>query len=125
MKPCRLLQWKLCSLRDQARDIVVKIEQNRQKHREWDRQKHVRNANVPKVNKPTSVRGGEESPRRGKIFQFDVSHFSKVLVSSKKDHSQGGSIVFQENPNGMREQMAFTQNPTDVSKHQYEQSDGD
>lgn len=94
--------------------IVIKPEKNSQQQRKWNGQKHVGYSDIPEVDEPAPVLGGEEGGTRGKALEVNLLHPADVDEAGEEDDGQRGSVVLEEDPDVVVEERAGPKLAADV-----------
>lgn len=105
--------------------IVVKVKQNRKKYRKWNRNKHILNPDICKVNPPTPIQGRRESFADRQHRQLYISHLADMHKTREKDDGQRRPVVLEEDPDMMFEQRTASNDTTKVRHDEDQQRNDD
>jgi len=84
-------------------------------------QKYITSADIPEMDKPTTVLGGKEGLADGHTLEIHMLHLPNELESGKENDRQWRAIILQEHPNRMVEQIAVPDETRDIAHNQNQQ----
>lgn len=96
---------------------MIKIKENCKKKRKWDGKENIPNTDIPEPHKPRPVTCRKESFASRERSDINISHFTDVDETGKKDDGQRCTIVLKKFPNESLEKMAVAQLSTDPCTH--------
>ncbi|KAJ8105878.1 hypothetical protein OPT61_g9914 [Boeremia exigua] len=103
-----LAEREFGALCDEAGHVVVEPEEDGEQDGEGDGQEDVADADVPEVDEPAAVGGGEEGLGCGQLEELDVRHLANVYEAGEEDDGEGCAVVFDELADVAREQRRLT-----------------
>lgn len=77
------------------------------------------------MNEPTTVRGRKESLADRHALKMHILHLPDELESGEEDDRQRRTIILQEHPDWMVEQLAVADETSDVASNENQQRNHD
>lgn len=95
---------------------MIKPEQNGQQDGKRDGEKDLADADVPEMDKPTAIGGGEERLACGQRLDVHILHVPHVDKTGEEDDGQRSAVVLDELPHVPLQQVALPEHATTIGK---------